>query len=405
LAGFAALSASAQESIRPSQTSSMAADARQQSEVQGNYNIKAGPVGVNMTGSMSVEANDNVGLSQTNREGDLILRPEIDLDSQWKVSPLNTLRFNMGVAYAAYLEHSNLNTRSVLINPGSQLAFDVFVGGVLRLTFHDQFAILQNPVDEPTLSNVARFDRFQNSAGVTALVDLNDLKFVLNYDHFDFRSLDSEFDTLNRNEEQFSASASLALSDALTAGLDGSFGLVNYLLDYNNNGYNWTAGPFVEATLSSYTKLRLSGGYQNMQFDNNGTSGDTTNYGGWYGSLSVAQRLNQYWSHSLTLGHEARIGLDVNFTEYTYVRYQANWRINTRLNASIDGFYEVANESGTALQDSEDSHRWGGGLSLTWQLGSKIALALRYQYVKKDSDLVLRSYYQNDATLTLNYAF
>ena len=400
-----AISASAQESIRPSSTESGAADARQQNDIQSTYNVKAGPVGVNVTSSMSVEATDNVGLSQTGREGDLILRPEIDFDSQWKVSQLNTLRFSLGLAYSKYLEHSNLDTRSVLLNPGSQLSFDMYLGGVVRLTFHDKFAILQNPIDEPTLSNVARFDRFQNSAGVTALVDLNDLKFVLGYDHFDFRSLNSDFDTLNRREEQFSASASLALSDAVTAGVDGSFALVDYLLDYNNNGTTWTAGPFVEATLSTYTKLRLTGGYQSMRFDDNGTSGDDTNLGGWYGSIAVAQRLNQYWSHTLSLGREARLGLDVNFTEFMYARYHANWRVNSRLNAGFEAFYEDADESGTALQDSEHSHRWGGGLSLTWKLGSKLGLSLRYQYVKKDSDLVLRSYYQNVGTLTLNYDF
>ena len=405
LAAFAVQSASAQESIRPSSTGSTAADARQQTETDGVYNVKLGPVGVNVTGSMEIEGTDNVGLTQTNRQGDLILTPGIQFDSQWKVTELNSLHLNLGLDYSKYLEHSNLSTRSVLLAPGSQIAFNMYLGGFVRLTFHDQFAILQNPVDEPTLSNVARFDRFQNSAGLTALVDLNDLKLVLGYDHFDFRSLDSQFDTLNRNEEQSFASASLTLSDAVTAGVDGSFALVNYLVNYNNNGTTWTAGPFVEATLSPYTKLRLSGGYQSMHFDGNGTSGDLTNLGGWYGSLSAAQRLNQYWSHSLTLGREARLGLDVNFTEYTYARYQASWRVNTRMNAGFEAFYENADQSGTALQDSENSHRLGGGFSLSWKLGNKLALSLRYQYVKKVSDLDLRSYYQNVGTLTLHYDF
>src|SRR5258708_18094808 len=101
---------------------------------------------------------------------------------------LNTLRFNIGIAYAKYTQHSNLDTRSILLDPGSQIAFDVYIGGVLKLTFHDRFAILQNPIDEPSLSNTARFDRFQNAAGLTALFDLNDLKIVLGYDHFDYRT-------------------------------------------------------------------------------------------------------------------------------------------------------------------------------------------------------------------------
>ena len=44
-------------------------------------------------------------------------------------------------------------------------------------------------------------------------------------------------------------------------------------------------------------------------------------------------------------------------------------------------------------------------MSLTWKLGNKLSLGLHYQYVKKDSDLALFSYYQNVGTLTVNYDF
>ena len=186
--------------------------------------MKVGPVGVDVSASVDVEAVDNVGLSEKDRQGDLILRPRINFDSEWKVSALNTFRFNVGIGYSEYTQHSNLNTRAVLLDPGSQIAFDVYVGGVLKLNFHDRFSIVQNPIDEPTLSNVARFDRFQNSAGVTGTIDLNDLKIVLGYDHFTYHTLDSQFDTLDRQEEQFFGSAGLLVNDALTVGLDAQRG-------------------------------------------------------------------------------------------------------------------------------------------------------------------------------------
>lgn len=395
----------AQESIRPSETGSLASEARKQPGSTGNYFLKAGPVDFSASASLGVEFNDNVGLSEDHRQSDLILRPQLSIDSVWRVTSLNTLRFNMGVAYAAYTQHSSLDTRSLLLDPGSQIAFDVYVGGVLKLTFHDRFAILQNPVDEPTLSNTARFDRFQNAAGVTALLDFNDLKIVLNYDHFDYRAFGGDFDFLDRQEEQFFASASLLMTDAVVVGVDGNVGLIKYRTDFNNDGTSWSAGPFVEATLSHYTTLRLSGGYQAMNFDGNGTSGDSTNFGGWYGNVTMAQRLNQYWSHSVSAGHEARLGLEVNFFEYDYVRYLAQWRINPRLSATVEGFAENANESGTVAQSSENSFRWGGGASLEWRLGNKLSLNLGYHYVKKDSDLPLRSYYQNSGTLVVKYDF
>jgi len=293
----------------------------------------------------------------------------------------------------------------VLLDPGSQLAFDVYVGGVLRLNIHDRFAIVQNPVDEPTLSNTARFDRFQNSAGVTAFVDLNDLQLVFGYDHFNYTTFTSDFDFLDRNEEQFFGSAGLRFSDALTAGLEGSYALVNYHQNFNNDGDTWTLGPFVDASLSSFTKLRLGAGYQSMAFDGNGENGDHSEYSGWYANLSVAQRLNQYWSHSLSVGHEGRLGLEVNYSEYTFARYVADWRMNTKLNFGFEGFVENADESGGKAQDSENAFRWGAGASLSWKLGAKTSLAFHYRYVNKDSDLALRSYYQNVGILSLRYDF
>lgn len=395
----------AQESIRPSNTGSQASEARRPTENTGNYFLKAGPVNFSASASLGVEYNDNIGLSENHRESDLILRPTVEIDSAWQVTSLNTLRFNIGIGYSAYTQHSDLDTRSILLDPGSQIAFDVYVGGVLKLTFHDRFAILQNPIDEPNLSNTARFDRFQNSAGVTALLDFNDLKIVFGYDHFTYYAFSNEFDFLDRNEEQFFASASLQLNDAVVVGLDGNMAITDYRTDFNNDGTIWGVGPFVEATLSNYTTLRLAGGYQGMTFDRNGTSGDTTDYSGWYANVTVAQRLNQYWSHSLSAGHEARLGLEVNFSEYTYARYLAQWQINPRLNASIEGFIETANESGTAAQNSENAYRWGGGVTLGWRLGSKLSANLGYHYVRKNSDLPLRDYYQNIGTLALRYDF
>lgn len=408
LAVVAGLAADAwgQESIRPSSTGALAAAARKGPEISSTYNIKMGPVTFDATGNLEIEFNDNVGLSEQNRESDVILRPTLRVDSLWRVSQLNTLHFAFGIGVAKYLDHSDLDSRSILLDPGSEISFDIYIGGNLRLNLHDRFAIIQNPTDEPNLNSSARFDRFQNSAGITAFWDLNDLKFVLGYDHFDYRSLGSDFDYLSRREEQFMASASLQLSDAVVTGLDLSAALINYVEDFNNDGSTWSAGPFLEMTLSPYTKLRASGGYQGMSFDSNGLSGDHSDYSGWFANVVLAQRLNQYWSHSLSIGHEARLGLSVNYAEYTFARYLAQWRINSRMNAGFEAFVEQANESGSATdQGSEKAFRWGIGANVSWRLGTHLTLGLKYRFVDKDSDQPLRSYYQNVGVAAVGYDF
>jgi hypothetical protein len=406
LACLAGAKAHAQESIRPSGISSLAADARAEevSKLRGDF-ISIGPVKADASAQMGLEVNDNIGLAQYNRQSDLIFRPEVDLNAEWQVSPLNTIRLGLGLSYAKYLNHSSLDTQALLISPGTQLAFNVYVGEHLRLNIHDRIDIAENPIDEATLSNVQRFTRLQNASGVTAFIRYPDLNIVLGYDHFIYNTLGSEFNYLDRTEEQFFASARWRVRDALGVGLEASAAIINYSQHVNSDATTWTAGAFADATLSQYTKLRISAGYQDMTFDDKGTNGDRNNFGSWYANLSAAQRISQYLSHTLTVGREARLGLDVNFTDYIFARYAATWRMNDLMTWSFDAFVEDARDSGTVALNAEHAFRWGGGVSLGFHISSRTSLALHYGYVDKDSDLPARSYTQNSGTISLRYQF
>jgi Outer membrane protein beta-barrel domain len=403
---MAGASVQAQESIRPSAIGAAASDTRQgpTALIRSDF-MRLGPVDVNASVGMGVEFTDNVGISEYNRQSDVIFRPQLNVDSEWKVSRLNTIRLGLGLSLAKYARSTRLDTQTLLLAPGTQLGFDVYVGEHLRLNIHNRIAIVQNPIDELTLSNADRFARLLNSAGVTAYLRYPEHDFVFGYDHFNYKTLSSEYNYMDRAEEQFFLSARRRLSDAFGAGLEASAALVNYTDDVNNDGTTWTVGAFADTTLSDYTKLRISGGYQNMNFERNGSNGDRSNHGGWYGNLTVAQRVTQYLSHSLTLGHEAVLGLSVNFAEYDFARYAATWRMNPTWTWGFDAFVEDANESGGPALSAEHAFRWGAGVSLAWQIANRTTLGLRYQYVDKESDLALRSYYQNSTTISLTYHF
>ena len=396
----------AQESIRPSAISSLAEDARQEqiSKAHGDF-MRVGPVKVDASAEVGFEVNDNVGLSEYDRKSDVIFRPRLNVDTEWQVTRLNTIRLGIGLSYAKYFHNSKLDTQALLLDPGTQLGFDIFVGDHLRLNIHDRIDIVQNPIDEATLSNVQRFTRLQNSAGVTAFIRYPDWDFVLGYDHFNYNTLSSDFNYLNRQEEQFFASARHRVSDAVGVGVEASAALINYTEHVNNDATSWSVGAFADTTLSNYTKLKVSGGYQDMSFDANGSSRDRNSFGGWYANISAAQRLTQYLSHTLTAGREARLGLTVNYADYVFARYAAIWRMNPTMTWTFDAFIEDAKESGGAAVSAEHAFRWGGGAALAWRIANRTTLGLRYSYVNKDSDLALRSYYQNSGTLTLNYQF
>ena len=169
--------ARAQDAVRPSLAGEAAAEARRQSIENIPYNLQLGPMKLRFSTTLGFEYNDNVNLSEdrtvllpTNfglipvtmeQQSDFIIRPLINVNALWPITQLNTLKLDVGIGYAFYADHSEYNTSGLLVTPGSQLAFDIFVGD-FRINIHDRFSVEQDPVTEATMSNVADYGRFQN---------------------------------------------------------------------------------------------------------------------------------------------------------------------------------------------------------------------------------------------------
>src|SRR6516225_6046706 len=123
-----------QESIRASLAGDATAFARRPALSNTGYNLQLGPVLAKLSASLGLEFNDNITLSESNRESDLIVRPSLGANVVWQVSELNALRLDLGIGYAAYAVHSEFDTQSLLVAPQSALSFDVYVGD-FRITF------------------------------------------------------------------------------------------------------------------------------------------------------------------------------------------------------------------------------------------------------------------------------
>ena len=141
---------------------------------------------------MTGEYNDNIRYSENNEQDDFIISPALSLDAIWPVTQLNTLRLDLGISYAFYLDHPHDDTNGILIAPKSQIAFDIFVGD-FRINIHDRMQLQQDPIAEGALSNVANYGRFENTAGVSVLWDLNKILLQVGYDHYNFISTTSAF--------------------------------------------------------------------------------------------------------------------------------------------------------------------------------------------------------------------
>src|ERR1041384_114132 len=201
-------------------------------------------------------------------EDDVIVTPSLTLDMLWPVTQLNTLRLDLGLAYSFYLDHSDNNTDYLLVAPKSQIAFDIFVGD-FRINLHDRMQLQQDPVQEGALSNVADYGRFENTAGVSVLWDLNKILVQLGYDHYNFVSTTDTFDYLDRNSEILAGSLAFIVNPTITVGAEGNAVFTRFDKSNLNDNEDYSVGGFVEAVLTTNLKVRAAGGYQWIDFDHN----------------------------------------------------------------------------------------------------------------------------------------
>ena len=424
----------AQDAIRPSLAGEAAAEARRQSIDDIPYNLQLGATKLRFSASLGFEYNDNINLSEdgtatvqgpngpvvvtTEQQSDFIIRPQINLNALWPITQLNTLRLDLGIGYSFYLDHSDYNSNELLVSPGSQLAFDIFVGD-FRINFHDRFSVQTDPVEEVGLSNVAEYGRFENTAGISVLWDLNAAVATLGYDYYNFISTEDLFDYLDRHADMVTGSIAYTPNTTMSVGVEGAFVYTDYDQEVLNDSTGYSAGLFLESQISNYLRVRVAGGYQNINFDNIGLVNDPNDVSDFYANLLLSHRVNSVLTQTLSIGHENELGVNSNYVRLNYIRHTANWNILYHTLLTTELFYEIADDSGgygplvvpgpgVFIYNpfvAEHIHRYGGALSLGYQLTPHVTLGFRYQYIQKDSDQPLRDYTQNRVSVDGTYSF
>ena len=412
-----------QDAIRPSLSGQAASDARQEDVSRIPYNLLLGPVRFRVGATVGVEYNDNVNYAETNEQDDFIVTPNLTLDMIWPITQLNTLRLDLGIGYSFYLDHSQYDTDTILIAPKSQIAFDIFIGD-FRVNLHDRMQLQQDPIQEGALSNVADYGRFENTAGVSVLWDLNKILVQLGYDHYNFVSTTNTFDYLDRNSEILSGSIALILTPTITVGGEGNAVFTRFDKSNLNDNKDYSVGGFIEAALTTNLKVRAAGGYQWIDFDHNFVTfafgpflfqfPDHKDLQDYYVNGLIGHRISATLSQTLSAGHENQLGVNSNYITLNYVRHTLTWNFIRNTLLSTEFFYEDAKESGGPVSffgggafgsGGEHFHRIGGAITLGYQLTPHVTLGLRYQGTTKDSDVLLRDYNQNRISLDGTYSF
>jgi hypothetical protein len=386
-----------------------AAQALKKSIQAEQYNQQYGPVRVRTSAGLGVNYTDNVFYSHYPSE-DIMLEPEANVDALWPISELNALNLSLGLSYEWYLKNSALNSDAPLVNPGSELAFNLFVGD-FHIRLHENFSYQQSLFfndfaggNEPyyNFNNVGTFSRLDNNAGFDVTWSLDKAVFSVGYQHENFISTTSAFEYLNRASEWFTASAGYFVGDQVQTGLEARGSLHDYDQPTLLND-NWRArvGPFVEAAVWDGIKLRVGSGFDTAQY---GADAPDSDYASYYAYANISQE-TRLFSHSLEAGRELLLGDNANNIKTIYVRYSISSSIIAHVDLRADTSVNVAEEYGGPSGFDEKYTYYGAGLHAGWQFRKHWRTDLGYEFLLKESDLPLRDFHRNQVSLDVVWSF
>lgn len=237
----------------------------------GKRNLKLGPVNIGLGLQSNLEYNDNISNSGVNPVGDLIGGLYLNVDANYQMTQNNRLSVSMMLGVDHYFEHPELspNGDEFVLNvfPGTTLAFDVKVGDVV-FVLYDRVSVQPASSDQFALNRQDLFGVFQNDIGLAASWAINSkLNLSLNYNHSDSIATQDSFSYTDRKIDTVSGSLAWTPTGTYTVGLEGSFSVVNYDEDFQNDGTTATAGVFVVVPLSKHTIMKASVGIQEFNFD------------------------------------------------------------------------------------------------------------------------------------------
>jgi hypothetical protein len=404
---LAALTASAQEALHNSQAGDAAADSRARQMQSADYTFKKGDFQMLILPSLGFDWNDNINLSKTNVMDDFIIKPAVGITASYPLSQRNLLYLDITIGYDRYLNHPNLSTFDLNSSSGTGLSFDVGVKDV-TLNFHDWISYSQDAAQTATVANTPSYGTFQNTLGLSGTWDLNQVTLSAGYDHQNVLATSAQFSDVNHASELLFARAGFQVHPKVTAGLESSADFTTYEQAMLNNNSAYTVGPYVEFRPDAFFKLTVRGGYSINQFQNTSTNIQTSSQNSWYASMNISHQPTESVSYSLDIGREVQSSAQSDLVEDWYARPNITLKIINGLDINTSLFYEHGTQGVGSIGSLPGSPNgtysyYGGGLSLSHPLTSRLDLSLNYRLTVRTSGTPNDGYVQNLVGLQLTY--
>jgi hypothetical protein len=372
------------------------------------YMIRWGDLSLLATTTVEAEWNDNITLSESQREEDYIIRPKVNVQGALPLTDVNGFNLTLGLGYEAYTQHPN--DSRLLVTPGSALSFDLLLDE-FRINIHDRVTYENDPSLYGNISGIVRIGGLFNTAGASVVRDAGNFTATLGFDRLDFVSSTAEFNSLNNSSDFGTARLAYRPQAAVAVGVESGGGCTLYNEDLLSGYDTYSVGVFAQWQLTSRLQLIGRAGFLDYNYDTPTLTEGHSSIPGYYVFLSAAGNLNPHLSYSLQGGHSVTVSVDGGVIQQWYVALNSACEIIQHgvLNASIryenalqpfENSFQEVNEAATFAPTYE---RVVAQLAFSYPLAKRLNASLSYSLQLKDSPSGIGNYTQNDVIVGLTY--
>ena len=409
---LAATPARAQEALLDDMSNETAAQSRTQQAQMQDYSFKSGDFRLLLVPALSLQWNDNINATETDKQSDFIVLPTLGIVMSYPLTKQNLLQLNVTAGYNEYLNHPHLS--SWYLQAGSGLSFNFYIKDIL-FNLHDNFSYVQNTTAYATVAGTGTFGTFENTAGLFGEWSLRDIQFTLGYDHINTLATTGQFNNTDSSTESIYGRAGYTWNSKLTTGVEGTFSYMGYNQNVLNNNTMYSAGVYGDWQPDKFLHVEPRVGYTIAVFQQTSQQLQTANLSSWYADLNISHQITKQLSYSIDGGHNIAAGVQSDANEYWYANANVTWNFIRGFSFQPSVFYQHGNQGiGSTvlpagdgnlvlLQQNEIYNWYGGQIGFSYAITKRFTASINYQITQRTSSIPDRGYTENVIGIQLTY--
>ncbi len=384
---------------------------------RGDTSFRYGNLSGSLYAGLDSRYTDNVLLTHTDQESDLILAPRIGLGLSYTPSKSTQIGLDLGVGYNFYINHSELNFLNAGLTPNSVLNYRVVAGNVMivaydRFTAPNDNRTRPEVVTTPGATALASSQQIDNTLGTTASWAINeDLVLVGGYGFEITRNYSGQFSDQDRDTHLLNSSLEKRFGPVWSAGVYGRYSISDFLEEVQNDATTWSTGPILSFQPFKNLQCSASVGYSASKFDV-GTSPtsiqDNSEFGGLTYEATVSHQFSRRMHHHLSISRSTDLGLGSNYTENQGVTYgiiapEVIRRVGLSGGISWINYVQSAAVTESTIKDSGDTLRLY--LGANYPFSRHVTGVMGLAHNRRSSDIEVGNYNETTVHLSVSYRF